>query len=381
MYISQIRIRNWKNFKDASAHLRHRVFIIGPNASGKSNLLDVFRFLRDVAEKGLKFAVDEVRGGISLLRCLAATRYTNIDIEVELSEGAEPLWTYQLEFNQDAAQRPIVRREVVRRKGAELLVWPGEKGSSDALLATQTALEQISLNSAFREVSEFFKSITYQHLLPQVVRDPRGFTATPVQDDPFGRDFLLQMWRTPERVRTSRLSKILRALQSAVPQLIELSVEMDTTTGTPHLVGRYEHWRPHGARQNEAQFSDGTIRLIGLLWMLFEGSGPLLVEEPEISLHPAVVQKIPALMFRIGQVRKDAPRQVVISTHSDDLLSDRGIAAEEILRLEPSPDGTVIASADAADKAALQGGLSAAEVLLPKAAPASIHQLPLAFDE
>jgi predicted ATP-dependent endonuclease of OLD family len=41
MYISHIKVRNWKNFKDAEAPLGMRVFLIGPNASGKSNLLDV----------------------------------------------------------------------------------------------------------------------------------------------------------------------------------------------------------------------------------------------------------------------------------------------------------------------------------------------------
>jgi predicted ATPase len=381
MYISSIRLRNWKNFKDTSAKMRQRVFVIGPNASGKSNFLDAFRFLRDVAEKGLKYAVEEARSGVSSIRCLAATRYTNIDLDVEISEGPHVLWSYQLEFNQDAAQRPTVRREIVKQNGNELLVWPGDRAGTDAMLATQTALEQISLNQSFREISDFFKAITYQHLLPQVVRDPRGFTAAPVQDDPFGRDFLLRMWRTPEKTRNSRLAKIHKALQSAVPQLSDLSVEMDTLTGTPHLVGRYEHWRPHGAMQNESQFSDGTLRLVGLLWMLFEGNGPLLMEEPEISLHPAVVEKIPSLMFRIGQLRKDVQRQIIVSTHSDDLLSDRGIAAEEILRLQPSADGTVIESASEADKAAFQSGLSAADILLPQAAPANIGQLPFAFDE
>ena len=380
MHISNIRIRNWKNFKDASARMQQRVFVIGPNASGKSNFLDIFRFLRDVAEKGLKQAVEE-RGGVSAIRCLAATRYADIDLEVELSDVGGPKWTYRLEFTQDTAQRPTVRQEVVKRSGVEVASWPGDKANADPMLATQTALEQISLNQSFREIADAFKSVTYQHLLPQVVRDPRNFTSTPVQDDPFGRDFLLRMWRTGEKVRNSRLSKIMKALQSAVPQLNDLSVEMDTSTGTPHLVGRYEHWRPHGARQNEAQFSDGTIRLIGLLWSLFEGSGPLLLEEPEISLHPAVVEKIPSLIYRIGQARKDAPRQVMISTHSDDLLSDRGIAAEEILRLEPSPDGTVIQTASEADKVAFRSGLSAADIMLPKAAPSNINQLPLAFAE
>ena len=87
MYISRIKLRNWKNFKNAETTLGMRVFLIGPNASGKSNLLDAFRFLRDVATVGLRSAVDDLRGGVSAIRCLAATRYTNIDVEVDVTES------------------------------------------------------------------------------------------------------------------------------------------------------------------------------------------------------------------------------------------------------------------------------------------------------
>lgn len=379
MHISYIRIRNWKNFKEADARLGQRVFVIGPNASGKSNFLDIFRFLRDLADRGLKASVDEMRGGVSSLRCLAATRYSDIYVEVELSEGDKPLWRYVLEFNQDQATRPSVRQEVVTHEDKEVYRWAGSQESADPLLATQTALEQISLNKGFRDISNFFRSISYQHLLPQVVRDPRGFSATPVKDDPYGRDFLLRVLKTNEKQRKSRLAKIAAALQGAIPQLEDLDAEMDSS-GVPHLVGRYRHWRPKGARQQETQFSDGTLRLFGLFWTVFEGAGTLLLEEPEISLHPEVVRRIPDLFYRINRERKTA-RQIIISTHSEDLLSDPGISAEEILRLEPSQDGTKIKLADDADKSAMKSGMTAAEVLLPKAAPANVAQFTFAFND
>jgi predicted ATPase len=62
MYVSRIELQNWKNFKSTGANLARRTFLIGPNASGKSNLLDAFRFLHDLAEDGLAQAVDD-RGG------------------------------------------------------------------------------------------------------------------------------------------------------------------------------------------------------------------------------------------------------------------------------------------------------------------------------
>lgn len=50
--IRKLRLRNWKNFADVDVSIEDRVFLVGPNASGKSNFLDVFRFLRDLALAG-----------------------------------------------------------------------------------------------------------------------------------------------------------------------------------------------------------------------------------------------------------------------------------------------------------------------------------------
>lgn len=379
MYINRIKLRNWKNFKDAESPLTLRMFLIGPNASGKSNLLDALRFLRDVATGGLQKAVnDPARGGVSSIRCLAATRYSNVDIEVELAKNGEALWRYRLSINQDNLQRPVVREEVVHQGERELLRRPNPDDGRDPLRLTQTALEQIAENQPFREVVDFFKSISYQHLLPQVVRDPRGFSPAPVQDDPFGRDFLLRLWKAVPRTREARLKKITAALRSAVPQLTDLQPIMDDS-GTPHLSAGYAHWRPHAARQNESQFSDGTLRLLGLLWTVYEGSGPLLLEEPEISLHPEVVRRLPGVFYRINRSRKE-PRQLIISTHSEEMLRDEGIGPEEVLRLEPSANGTLLRSTDEADRRAMAAGLSAADVLMPKAAPENIQQLVLEFN-
>lgn len=52
MHFTYVELRNWRNFSTAEAALPLRVFLVGPNASGKSNLLDAFRFLRDLVSVG-----------------------------------------------------------------------------------------------------------------------------------------------------------------------------------------------------------------------------------------------------------------------------------------------------------------------------------------
>lgn len=377
--ITQVRLRNWKNFKDVDVRLGERVFLIGPNASGKSNFLDVFRFLNKLATSGLREAVS-ARDGVSAIRCLAATRYSDIAVDVVMAdETGTPAWQYRLVFNQDKASRAVIKEELVEdlRSEKPVLTRPQKpEDIEDPLRLTQTALEQIVANRDFREIADFFESVSYQHLLPQVVRDPKGFSPSPIANDPFGRDFLLRLRHTPEKTRNSRLEKLTRALQVAVPQLEDLRSTMDPE-GVPHLVGRCRHWRPHGAKQYENQFSDGTLRLFGLMWSVFEGSGPLLVEEPELSLHADVVRQLPTLFEQILKVRGTRRRQVLLSTHSESLLENPSIGPNEVLWFEPSQQGTIVHSPDDRDRALWDAGLTAADILLPKSGPKHPEQLGL----
>jgi len=379
MLIEQIHLRNWKNFSNVSAPCGDRVFLIGPNASGKSNFLDALRFLRDVSRNGLAQAVGE-RGGISAIRCLAARRYSDIVVEVKLADVSQK-WSYRLALTQDQASRPVIREEKVvnLETGKELLNRPDDADEKDKERLTQTALEQVTANKEFRGMARFFETISYQHIIPQAVRDPKGFSSVPVQNDPFGRDFLLRLWNTQARTRDSRLRKITRALQVAVPQLNDLVVEMDHQ-GTPHLRGKYEHWRLRDAMQYENQFSDGTLRLFGLLWVVFEGSGPLLLEEPELSLHTEVVRYLPQMFERIQKHRKER-RQIFISTHSEEMLSDTGIGGEEVLRLEPGKDGSQVIGPDKNDIELLNQGMPVSEVMLPRSSPKGVDQLSFLFGD
>lgn len=374
MRFTRVRLENWRNFLSADVSLQRRVFLVGPNASGKSNFLDAFRFLRDIADEqgGFQRAV-RTRSSVSHLRSLHARRYPSIviDVGIELEEDGD--WGYRLEFIQDNQQRPIIKGEVVRRGKEVVLERPDEKDKEDTTRLGQTHLEQVNANKDFRVVAEFLAQVRYMHLVPQLVREPERSIGR--ARDPYGGDFLEQIASTPERTRKSRLRKIQDALKIAVPQLKGLELERDVR-GVPHLKGLYEHWRPGAGWQTEEQFSDGTLRLLGLLWILLDGKAPLLLEEPELSLHAAVVRHIPGMMARIS---RQGGRQVLVSTHSADLLSDQGISPEEVLLLEPSKEGTEVREArnDEQVRALLEGGLSMAEAVLPRTAPSAAEQLAL----
>ena len=375
LQLTHIYLENWRNFTRVDVNLERRVFLVGPNASGKSNFLDVLRFLHDIARVGGGFrAAVQKRVGVSRLRCLAARRYPNIVIRVRIGNGGDAsAWEYELHFTQDNRQRPIIKKERVARHGTALLERPLKADQKDPERTTQTYLEQVNVNQAFRDVVDFFASIRYLHIVPQLIREPERSVGR--RNDPYGGDFLEQIARTPERTRIARLRWIKDALRVAVPRLLEIDLWRDER-GTPHMRGKYDHWRPQGAWQTEDQFSDGTLRLLGLLWATLDGAGPLLLEEPELSLHPDVVRYIPQMFARI-QVRLG--RQVLVSTHSPDLLRDNGIGIDEVLLLQPSAEGTEVHPMGkfAEIRTLLQSGVDMAEVAMARTRPRGSEQLAL----
>ncbi len=380
MRFTRLRLENWRNFLTADVELRRRVFLVGPNAAGKSNVLDAFRFLRDVADPqggGFQAAV-AVRGGVSQIRSLHARRYPNVVVDVEMDlNGEGGLWRYRIEFSQDNQRIPKVSKEQVWRGSRQIANRPDAADLEDPSRLTQTFLQQVNANKDFRPVVEALAQIRYLHLVPQLVREPDRSVGK--VRDPFGGDFLEQLARTPKRTLESRLRKIQNALRVAVPQLEELALERDPATGVAHLKGLYKHWRPKAGWQTEEQFSDGTLRLLGLLWVFLDGSAPLLLEEPELSLHTEVVRHLPQMMHRLG---RKAGRQIFVSTHSAELLSDPGISLEEIMLLFPSPEGTtlMIASADKQARALVEGGSLPAAAVVPRSAPENAAQLALFGD-
>lgn len=376
--ITSIQLRNWKNFTNVELQLQQRAFLVGPNASGKSNFLDLLRFLRDIVSVGGGFqeAVRR-RSGVSSIRSLAARQDPSITVSITLGSSETPaIWEYTLVFRQDNQRRPMIDRELVRQNAKLLLDRPDKEDLSDPARLTQTHLEQVNVNRTFREIADLFGSIRYLHIVPQLIREPDRSSGR--KNDPFGGDFIERVATTDKRTQAARLRKITKALQAAVPQLRELELWKDDT-GRPHLRGKYEHWRPQGAWQMEEQFSDGSLRLLGLLWALLEGTGPLLLEEPELSLHPDVVRFLPQLFARM---QRKSGRQIILSTHSPELLQDSGIGLDEVLLLIPQGEGTVIRVAKQIDEIGhlLDGGLSVAEAVLPQTKPQGIVQLVLFED-
>ncbi len=352
MRITHLRLADWRNFTGVDLDLGERLFILGPHAAGKSNLLDAIRFLRDVAAPGggLRRAV-AVRGGVRRIRALAAPdrEGDGILLAVRLGDGEHPA-RLEYELRLAAAPRgpgdPPGRAVVVSERlwaddRDRLLVdRPDDRDRADPGRLGATALESADPGSPLGRAAGLLGSVRDMRLVPQVIREAsRG---GPRPGEAAGGDLLARLAATPPADRARRIAGITDALRMAVPQLADFEF-VTAADGRPHLQARYADWRDESARQDETEFSDGTLRLIGLLWALQEGADgdapgpPVLMEEPEMSLHPDVVRQLPSLFARAV---RGGPVQVIATTHAAEILADEGLGLDEVLVLNPGPDGT-----------------------------------------
>lgn len=386
---TRLQLRNWKNFKSVDVPLAQRVFVIGPNAVGKSNFLLALRFLRDLAsEDGSLVKAVAVNHGLAAVRSLHAKQYTAVEIRATIKDELGSGWRYELGFDghETNRERPVITFERVfelHADGSEVakLNRPdpttdrmGDRLDAESL--SQTALQQAQANRSFRGLVEFLRGVSYLHIVPQLLREPPSSPTKGVslEMDPYGRDLLDRIRQKNVREQRSRLRRIENVLKNVVPQLQKLSLRTDEH-GKPHLECRFKHWRGVAALQNETQFSDGTLRFIGLLWAIQEPAGPLLLEEPELSLHTAIVRRLAPYIQRAQA--SAGGRQVILSTHSEHLLAHPGIASEEIVLVQPANEGSsAICGADQPRiKKLMQSGVLASEAAVPATVPVQTEML------
>ena len=383
MRITRLRLQNWKNFVDVDVALTKRVFVVGANGSGKSNLLDALRFLYDIAKPtggGLQAAL-AIRGGMKAVRSLFARSPSIVKICIDVDDktestannggGGEPMWRYELELDQEDSgfRRQLVESERVYRQGKKILDRPSDNEKVDPDQLTQTALEQTNANLEFRELAKFLQSVRYLHMVPQLVRHAPQLQSQFLPDDPFGQGLMNAIAELSKKTQGARLKRIGDALKSIVPNFGgDISFERDEKTGKPHIRFRHDGWRLRGVWQNEESLSDGALRLIGLLWTLMERKAVTLLEEPELSFNEGIVSALPSIFARAVKGGKKSEAQIMLTTHSQSLLEDEGIDGREVLVLTIENEGTKVELVNERLqwKSQLAAGLSIAEVVLPE---------------
>lgn len=369
LFLTRVVLRNYKSIGQCDVRLQPLTYLVGSNGSGKSNFLDALHFVRDALASSLDNAFNE-RSGLSEVRRRSSghPNHFGVRLEFRLNTGQRGHYAFYI-GSLPARGYEVQSEECVLEgvgKGPYFRVERGKiKASSEAtfpaITADRLALVAASGLTAFRPVFDALTGMGFYNLNPKVMRELQK-----PQDGrllkPFGENIVSVIGHL-EHVAPEQLATVQEYLQTVVPMVHGLKRvpigHMETLEFRQDMAGSKHPWR--FSAQN---MSDGTLRALGVLTALFQGNkdfAPTVVgiEEPETALHPAA-----SAALREALARASRNTQVIVTSHSPDLLDDASIHEDSLLAVVSDGGNTQIAPLDEGSRKVMREQLFSAGELL-----------------
>ena len=346
---------------------------VGRNGSGKSNFADAFAFLSEAMVTPLQGVIEQ-RGGFSAVahRSSARGRPTNLTLSVRLSNpdrdtsaasyhlDLRPRGRYDLEVARESYDVTGVdgkRRRFERRTRKGSTVWDKERELlAPAIEPNVLALPLIGGYSHYRAVFRFLSRMRTYRIEPEAMRamqEPDG-GAELRSDGRNAASVLRQILRSPEY-----RERIRQLLASVVPGTVDVRPKRHGNKLTLEFTQDRAGAEP--VKFEAFSMSDGTLRVLGLIMAVFQRPAPsvLVIEEPEASMHPGALGSILDVLQLASQ-----SMQVVVTTHSPDILDAKWIEDRHLRILSGERGATRIAHVSQSVRATLQKHLMGAGELL-----------------
>jgi predicted ATPase len=362
IFIERVGLRNYKSIAQCDVPLTALTYLVGPNGSGKSNFLDALHLVKDALSGSLDNAIQN-RGGLTEVRRRSGGHPTHFGIRLEfrLRDGQRGRYS----FNIGALKRggfEVQMEECLlgeRGKGPYYKVEKGvviesSEATFPAVVPDRLALVNAAGNPVFRPIFDALTSMGFYNLNPKLIRElQRPQDGRLLQ--PAGEN-IVSVIAHLERDAGDAMAIIQEYLQKVVPMIhgIERKVvgPAETLEFRQEVAGQKHPWR--FLAQN---MSDGTLRALGILTALYQQNQdhtPSLIgiEEPETALHPAATSAL-----RDALQRASERTQVLVTSHSPDLLDDNSIGSEQILSVNVQEGETQLAPVDQASREAMHDHL------------------------
>ena len=346
--LRRMKLSSFRSFSFTGVDFENPTFLVGRNGSGKSNFTDAFAFLSEAMASPLQ-AVIERRGGFSAAshRSSARGRPANLTLSVELGKPDENTASarYWIDLCPRRGNEFEVACEhcvVVRADGKEHSFyrettkgWTRWKSSIESLAPAiepnALALPLVGGDKRFSAMFRFLAGMRTYRIEPSALRamqDPDGGSGL----RPDGRN-VASVLREIQRRSQEDWVRIRELLENVVPGTIGVRPKKHGNKLTVEFTQIREGSEP--IRFEAFSMSDGTLRVLGLLTAVFQRPRPslLVVEEPEASIHPGALGAILDVLRLASR-----SMQVVVTTHSPDVLDAKWIE-ERHLRILSAEQG------------------------------------------
>ena len=316
-FLKKIHIKNFLSLQDIELSLKPLTVLVGPNASGKSNVLHALNLLRTMVTTDdlppVEFVKDRLWAG-------GASHITfQLHAEVETT-----LTVYQLKFTADA-DNPFVSEQLSINDVKVIGIQSGQGvvRDEDGENETRYTSNKLALQSAGAygnkpitgALTKFVKEWKFYNFRPDAIRD--GLTVFSSDTKDVGESPKLDShgYRLPEVLSDwhENIPESFRNVSESLASSTNIGIDCRPTNGDNHLylLEGYENPIPL------QRASDGTLRLVAYYALLNQAELPPLVaiEEPERSLHPGALENVAYVLEQLAE-----RTQVIITTHSSQLL-------------------------------------------------------------
>ncbi len=344
--IRQVVIRNYKSIGQVSATLEPFTALVGPNGSGKSNFIDCLAFVQECLSESIELAFKN-RGGIAAVRRRSAGHPTHIGVRLVMELGDGLTADYAFEIAAKPTGRFSVARErcVMRRFMAGELAFEVRHGKfikpipgiRPQVAPDRLALYAASATEEFRPVFDFLAAMSFYSVVPVKLRELQD----PDPGDrlkPDGSNAAAVLKRLKEEddsgERYRRLCRLLSKVVQGLTKVEYKAVGQKETLQFKQDVGLKHPWT-----FSALSMSDGTLRVIGLLLAVYQLGGQTLIaiEEPEATVHPAVAELVVEVLLDAAH-----ERQVLVTTHSPDVLDHKDLTYKNIRVVTTEHNKTLI---------------------------------------
>jgi predicted ATPase len=360
--IDRLEVKNFRSIRQCDVQLAPVTFFVGPNASGKTCIVDALLFIAQALRHSLEQSV-RMRGGVQPVLHAPVEFPSSVEFHLEISSSTGILGHYQLVLTARDFGSMLVAREECRLtdpdgKQHHYLVQDGTVHGSAAVFPAVSSDRLFLVNASglpeFRAMYDFLSGIDTVEPMTSAVYEI--FRGRAVND-------LTTRYIDLSRDHPDRLDVIQQYLRKIAPPFDR--IEMIESNHHPWLRFVEKSSTVGEEAFYMVQVSSGLLNSAEILLSLFEpprGGGPaspVIIEEPEALLHPGAVHVIRDSLLEAGEMR-----QVLVTSHSPDLLDDPAIPAEWIRVVYRDASGTHVSPLDSGTKSILHDHLYTAGELL-----------------
>ena len=376
MKLTHIAITNWRNFAHIEFDLSSRLFVVGPNSSGKTNLLAALRFLSDIARRGLVAASEDLGGPERYFHTGADSASFAVTVEVNaqqityvlslrkvrviddfsigrirLHPSSKGIPEELLKADQPRILHPMVEARPRSSSWEEIARLPVAEPPSESEEDAETQFpvmdcafvegENLTIDGEDVTGIPGTKRVTGSALsIRNILSGVRYIHPNPKKmleradryDPDNGTGFFQHAGRFSDQQLDAVVDRIRPIMAAAVPEVPNLSY-LRMGLGTEVVFYSDTPVRGASGVYSHEQFSEGTLRLLGLLFDLAtlpRDTSVVLIEEPETFLQASVVRSLPSLLAEVA-MNRDV--QMVISTHSPELIDSELVLPSQVLML------------------------------------------------